>query len=332
MPESIFLTDGDVSRLIKIEDAIESVSKGLKDYGLGLAVNLPRHKIALKDGIFRSMMSSIPALDVVGIKQGMWMSSEVMGKTNEVERRTELVTLYSLTQGRLLAVINSPSLNQLRTAGGSGVATEHLSRKDSTTLGVIGTGPHALAQLQAVGAVRRIKRSYVYSRKPENRENFVNKAQALVDFEVIAVDDASSAVKDSDIIVEATYSRSPVLKGEDVRAGTHVNSIGSSFGGKQVLPDSFYEKLGKYTIDFKEQAIYDGSGDILNPISKGYVTFDSITEIGEVVSGKKLGREDEDEITLYKSLGMGLFDIAVGKHAYDKAMKTESGMELPVLK
>ena len=332
MSKTLFINDHEVRALITPKMAIEAAKAGMKEYGIRKATNMPRSKIILEDGLFRAMMASIPSLDVVGIKQGMWLSSEAKGKTNEVERRTELVTLFSISEGRILAVINSPTLNQLRTAAGSGLATEYLSREDSSSVGVIGTGPHALSQLEAVAAVRHVKNIYVYSRSEENRLKFVEKAESVLSASVEAVNTSTKAVKQSDIIIEATYSRTPVFNGEDVLEGTHINSIGSSFAGKQVIPDSLFSKLSLYVVDFKEQAIYDGSGDILNPIAHGFLEYNSILDLGEIVAERHKGRINVTDITLYKSLGMGLLDVSVAKSVYDEALIKGVGLEIPVLR
>jgi alanine dehydrogenase len=325
---AIFLSNEDIERILKPEEVVNVMRIALRDYGLGSALNNPRTRLPLKDGIFRSMMSTIPSLDVVGLKQGMWLSSEKEGKTKDVERRTELVSLYSVSEGKLLAVINSHRLNELRTAAASAVATDCLARKNAATVGVIGTGPHALAHLEALAVVRKIEKYWVYSRTHENRVKFLENAQSFTAAEGIEVETAREATSGADIIVEATYSRSPVLFGDWLRPGAHINSIGSSFAGKQVIDDSIFRRISCYVVDFKKQALFDTSGDIINPISKGIFSYEDIVELGEVVAGVRSGRKGEADITLYKSLGMGLFDVCAAYAAYKGAQKKGIGIEI----
>jgi len=322
----IFLSNADVEKILEPKDVVEVMRVALKDYGLGLALNSPRTRLPLKEGIFRSMMSTIPSLDVAGLKQGMWLSSEKEGKTKDVERRTELVSLYSISEGKLLAVMNSHRLNELRTAAASAVATDYLARRDAVTVGVVGTGPHALAHLETLCAVRKIEKYWVYSRNHENRARFLEMASSFTDALGVEAETAQGAVSEAEIVVEATYTRTPVLYGEWIKPGTHINSIGSSYAGKQVIDDTLFRRVSCYVVDFKSQALLDNSGDIINPISKGIFSYQDIVELGEVVAGVKGGRRDEADITLYKSLGMGLFDVCAAYVAYRKALEKGIGI------
>jgi ornithine cyclodeaminase/alanine dehydrogenase-like protein (mu-crystallin family) len=327
---ALFLSNEDIEKILTPRDVINVMRVALRDYGLKNALNSPRSRLPLPEGLFRAMMSTIPSLDVAGLKQGMWLSSEKEGRTKDVERRTELVSLYSISKGSLLAIINSHRLNELRTAAASAVATEYLARKDATTVGIIGTGLHALAHLEALGEVRNIEEYWVYSRNSENRAKFLNAARLFTTAKGIEAGTAHEAVSNADIIVEATYSRTPVLFGEWLRPGVHINSIGSSFAGKQVIDYSVFERVSCYVVDFKEQALFDNSGDIINPISRGIFSYNSIVELGEVVAGVKNGRKDPGDITLYKSLGMGLFDVCGAYAAYKKALELGRGVRLPI--
>jgi len=154
---ALFLSNEDVERILKPKEVVEVMRVALKDYGLKRALNSPRIRLPLSEGIFRSMMSTIPSLDVAGLKQGMWLSSEKEGRTKDVERRTELVSVYSISEGRLLAIINSHRLNELRTAAASAIATECLAKKGAASVGIIGTGPHALAHLEVLGDVIKLE-------------------------------------------------------------------------------------------------------------------------------------------------------------------------------
>ena len=326
---ALFLSNEDVERILKPKEVVEVMRVALKDYGLKRALNSPRIRLPLSEGIFRSMMSTIPSLDVAGLKQGMWLSSEKEGRTKDVERRTELVSVYSISEGRLLAIINSHRLNELRTAAASAIATECLAKKGAASVGIIGTGPHALAHLEVLGDVIKLEEFWVYSRSGENRAKFLEAARPITTAKGVEVQTPREAVSKADIVVEATYSRTPVLLGEWIKPGTHINSIGSSFAGKQVIDDSLFKRVSCYVVDFKEQALLDNSGDILNPISKGIFSYTDIIELGEVVAGVRSGRKREDDITLYKSLGMGLFDVCAAYAAYKKALETGVGAKLP---
>lgn len=325
---AIYLSNDEIEALLTPAATLQALRTALRDYGLGQAQNTPRIRLDLEDGLFRSMMAVIPALDATGLKQGMWLSSEMEGATKDVERRTELVSLYSLREKRLLAIIGSSRMNELRTAAAAAVAAEQLAREDSTTVGVVGTGPHAVAQVELLTLVRPLTRVRVFSRKPENRARFVEKLRGRTSLEAEQAASAAEAVRDADIVVEATFSRAPVLTAEMISAGTHVNSIGSSFAGKQVLADSLLSKVGCFCVDFKEQALRDGSGDVLGGVARGIRSYDSVVSLGDLVAGLNPGRTSRDEITLYKSLGMGLFDVAAAHAAWKLASERGLGTEL----
>ncbi|AKA49343.1 hypothetical protein IX51_09770 [uncultured archaeon] len=325
----LYLSNEDVQKAVGIDDLVKNVRTALMDYGLKRAQNSRRHTLSLEGGIFRNMMAVIPALEVVGLKEGMWKSSEKEGRTKDVERNTELVCLYSLKEEKLLSIIKSHRLNELRTAAGSAIATELLSRNNSTTLGIIGTGPHAFAHLEVLQRIKPFKSYRVYSRKPENRKAFINKAQTMFDsVESVNCNSAEEVLEYSDVIVEATYSRDPVIKGDFIQDGTHINSIGSSFGGKQVLDDTLLRKMSRMVVDFKEQSLYDNSGDIIGPVSKNIIAYPDIDELGQLVAGVREARISNDEVTVYKSLGMGLFDVAAAFSVYASAIKEGIGREI----
>lgn len=234
------------------------------------------------------------------------------------------VLLHSGETGELLAVMNASAITAIRTAAVSGVATDLLARKEAADLAIIGTGVQARAHLEAMRAVRPLRRIRVMGRSAEAVEQF---ARAAGNADGIAVETAESveqAVAGADLIVTATSSREPVLRREWIAAGAHINLIGSSTPSAREA-DGATLAAGKLYVDRRESTVNE-SGDYLFAVREGAITEDHIRgEIGQVLIGRVAGRESAGEITIFKSLGLAAEDLATAQELYRRAAERAVG-------
>jgi ornithine cyclodeaminase/alanine dehydrogenase-like protein (mu-crystallin family) len=233
------------------------------------------------------------------------------------------VVVFDGTDGRLLALMDAASITAIRTAAVSGVATRLLARPDAKSVAILGSGVQARTHIDAMLAVRRIERVVVWSRNPGHASALVNaRRRDGVFFEVAG--DAASAVREADIVCTVTASREPVLHGEWLRPGTHVNAVGASLPTTREL-DSAAVKRSRVFVDRRESALNE-AGDLLMPIREGVISGDHIVaEIGELLIGQAKGRAGRAEITLFKSLGIAVEDLAAGQFLYERATRERAG-------
>jgi ornithine cyclodeaminase/alanine dehydrogenase-like protein (mu-crystallin family) len=238
-----------------------------------------------------------------------------------------LVLLYDAESGDMLAMIEADRLGQMRTGAASGVATKYMSRESADTLGVYGTGWQAESQMMAVCAVRRIKSARVYGRDRERREAFARRMTALLRTEVTAAASPEEAARGCSIVVTATSAREPVLKGEWIEPGAHLNVVGSNFLSKAEVDVETIKRASIIAVDSIEQSKIE-AGDLMPAIERGVITWESVTELGRIVAGRDPGRRSEDDITLFKSNGIALEDISTALRVYNLASERGVGEEI----
>ena len=207
------------------------------------------------------------------------------------------------------------------------MATKHLARKDATTCVVFGAGVQAREQLKAMAIVRKLKKVLVLDKVTATRDAFIADMGAELGLDITASDDAEAAVRSADIIVTASSSHDPVFRGEWLKPGTHINNIGSHSPDAREL-DTETVKRSKFVADLKEANLAE-AGDILIPIAEGAVTADHIyANLGDIVTGAKPGRENDQEITVFKSCGLAVQDVSSAQAVYNAAKAQGIGTEV----
>jgi ornithine cyclodeaminase/alanine dehydrogenase len=229
--------------------------------------------------------------------------------------------------GKALAIMDAGFMTAMRTGAASGVATKYLARQDSRTCTIFGAGVQARKQLEAVHAVRPLRKVFVIDIMPQAADSFAREMSAALGIEVVPSADAEKAVRASDIVITASSSHDPVLKGDWLKPGTHINNIGSHSPDAREL-DTATVKRSKFVADLKEANLAE-AGDILIPIKEGAVTADHIyASLGEIVIGAKPGRENAEEITVFKSCGLAIQDVSTARAVYDLARARGVGTEV----
>jgi ornithine cyclodeaminase len=234
------------------------------------------------------------------------------------------VLLFSAESGELLAVVNASAVTAVRTAAVSGVATRALARADAGDLGVVGAGVQARSHIEAMSHVRPIRRCRVASRTVESARRLADELGGRYAFPVEAVGTVEAALRGADLIVTATNSAEAVVRREWVSAGAHLNAVGSSTPNAREL-DAGVVAASSLFVDKVESAVNE-AGDYLRAALDGAVGPEHIrAELGEVLAGTKPGRTSADEITLFKSLGLAVEDLAAAEYLYRKAKATGAG-------
>jgi alanine dehydrogenase len=242
----------------------------------------------------------------------------------ELDTHQGAVLLFEAERGRLLAVIDATSITAIRTAAVSGVATNLLAREDAGDLALVGSGVQARTHLEAMLAVRPIRRVRVASKDFGRAQRFADRESKRQGIAIEPMRTIESAVRGADIVCTATSARDPVVEGDWLAPGAHVNAVGSSVPFAREL-DTAAVVRSRLFVDRRESA-QNEAGDFLIPKKEGAINDDHIAgEIGEVVIGKVAGRRSGDELTLFKSLGLAVEDVASAAHIFEKAKASGQG-------
>ncbi len=310
----LYLTESDVQQLLTMDMALEAVEAGFRKLSLDEAVNVPRQRCQTDQVMLHVLPAAAKTLNAIGLK------AYTTGKFAPQFQ----VFLFDPKLGGLIAIIEADHLGAIRTGAASGVATKKLARKDAATVGIYGTGKQARTQLQAVCKVRKITRAHVYGRTEEHRVNFAQEQSELCGIPVVPVGTPAEAAKGMDIVITATSAREPVLLGEWLAEGSHVNVIGSNFIAKLETDTEVFRRASLITVDSKDQARLE-AGDLVAPIQAGITSWADIREFAHVLVGRYPGRESPEDVTIFKSLGLGIQDVAVAARVYAKALEQNIG-------
>jgi ornithine cyclodeaminase/alanine dehydrogenase-like protein (mu-crystallin family) len=315
----LLLREEEVQALLSVGDAIEALERTFRAQAEGRAVNLPRQRVRWPGGTLHVMAAGDLGSGYVGLKA----YTAVGGQTRFV------VLLFHAESGELLAIIEADRLGRLRTGAATGLATRYLARPDARVVGMIGAGRQAATQLMAVCAVRPIAEARVYSPTPERRAAFTHRMRETLGIPVQAVERPEAAVEGADILITITSAREPVLRGAWLRPGVHLNAAGSNALLRRELDEEAIARADLIVIDSKAQGQIE-AGDFLEPLERGRLQWERVYELRDVVAGR-VGRAHPEQITLFKSLGIALEDVAVAAVAYERARAQGAGERIRFL-
>ncbi len=317
---ALVLREKDVRLLLSMPDTVEVLEQAFAALAQNNALNRPRARLVLANGVLHMLSAAAPSLGVLGFK----------AYTTFREGVRFVVMLFSAQNGQLLAIIEADWLGCMRTGGASGVATKYLARPDAKIVGLVGAGNQAVTQLMGVCAVRHISTAYVYARRPRECAIFCDEMTRLLNIAVKPVTTAQQAVEVADILVTATTSPDPVLRGEWLRPGCHINAIGSNWPQRRELDVSTLQLSSLIVTDSREQARIE-AGDLIIPANEGLLDWNEVYNLADVIVSYAPQRELPDDITLYKGVGIALEDIATAAHIYRLAREQNIGEELNIL-
>jgi ornithine cyclodeaminase/alanine dehydrogenase-like protein (mu-crystallin family) len=240
-----------------------------------------------------------------------------------------IVLLFHAETGALLALIQADHLGRLRTGAASGVATKFLARGTASRVGLIGTGRQARTQLEAVAKVRSLTGAKVYGRDRERQHAFCQEMSARLGVPVEPAGTAEEASRFGEVVITATNSRDPVVRGNWLLPGTHVNAVGANQASRRELDHVAVSKASLIAVDSLDQVKRE-AGDLIQGLADLGRGWDGVVELSEIVAGKQRGRASEDEITLFKSTGIAIWDVAVASYVYQQAQKKGRGRQIEI--
>jgi len=319
----LILSENDVTGLIDMPAVISEVGAALRQYSEKRAIMPVRYQMEVPGtpGTIRVMLAALPEWKASGLK----VLTGTAGKRRE--GGNYFVVMLFDPDGSLACIVSANRLTQLRTGAASAVATKYLARKETRTIGLIGGGVQGLGQLEGMYNVVKGQEWLIFDALPHNAENTAKLALEKFGLKLEIAKSADEVAARSDVLITATTSRNPVFNSDVVKRGIHINAIGSNLPSRRELDDKILNRA-KVVVDSIEQSINE-SGDLVDPISRGAYSPQKIhAELGEIIAGDKPGRGDEEEVTIFKSVGLAVEDIATASLVYNLAVKNNRGTEV----
>jgi alanine dehydrogenase len=339
----LVLSSKDTEDLITMDECITACEEAFWDLGHGIAQVIPRRRINTprlgQEGIWHWLNvipGAIPRFNVAAVRldSATMRYRQVHGAVRQdfPGDFAGFVLLFDLTTNELLCIYHDHHVSPMRVGATSAIGVKYMARQDASVLGIIGTGGQAVAKVEAICRVRPIRRVKAFSLSQESRQRFADTMTKRLGLEVTAMDDARSTVQGSDIVAACTNSAEPVFKGEWLDEGAHVigNITSSRFDQRREIDVETVRRAGIVAVNLKEQVEIDQQPEVLDPIRLGYLRWEDIVELGDLVTGKCLGRHRGSEITHHNNnTGMGIQFAAAGAVIYRNARKKGLGTELP---
>lgn len=326
---TLILNKEDIKKVLTMRETINILEKGFREFGLGRVRMPQRHVIRVTDGACIFMPACLESQGAVGIKVVTYFKNN----PSDYGLPSILATVMLLdpASGKLLAIMDGEFLTAMRTGAASGLATKYLAREQACVLGVLGSGAQAVAQIAAVCEVRPIKRVKVFSPNLKSkRDRFLRELTTLmisdIEKEIQIADSAEEAVRGSDVIVLASSATEPIINGDWVENGSHINAIGGHTPSTREL-DTQTVVRSKIICDSVEACLVE-AGDLLIPIAEGRLKREDVTiGLGDVVLDESKGRASDNEITLFKSVGLAFEDISTALFVHQSASRQTIGVQ-----
>ncbi len=350
MIQARLIRPDEVRGIMGMAEAVEAVRMGFREWGENPQINAPRRRIHNPSGVRVSVhQGGVPGASATGLMTHCEWVKPLSDHQEYPRLNHPVIVLYDAREGELKALIigeitcselpDNVAVTGLRTAATSAVGTDVLARKDAERVGILGSAGQARNHLVALAKVRKIKEVKVYSRRAENCRKFAAEMSPLLGIDVRPVSSAEEAVRSVDIILTATNSSVPVFDGRLLAPGVHVTTIvGSNVGlvqggftkaKRREIDDATLQRSDVLGIASIQQAVQDEQGDIFDPVQRGIILWDQLIELGALLAGKKEGRTDPEQITLFKNnAGQGVADVALGALVLKKAEEGGAGQLL----
>jgi ornithine cyclodeaminase/alanine dehydrogenase-like protein (mu-crystallin family) len=310
-----YISEADVAACLTVPVTIDLLEAAARDFAGGKASIAPRQRI----------MSGTMLMNLMGGGVG----GRIGHKGYPIQRPRGAnfwVTLFDDTAS-LIAMIQANTLGQIRTGAASGLATKFMARKDASVATIVGTGWQARTQLEAVCAVRPIAHAYASGRNPEHTQHFCDEMSAKLGITVEPAKDLASAVGASHVVMTMTNAAEPLVHGSMLAPGTHVNAAGSNKATSAEIDEKVVRRSGIVAIEHLAQAKVE-AGDLLLAEREGSFDWSRAVLLSDIVAGNHAGRNSDEEITLFESLGVGLWDIAAANFVYDYCVKNGLGRDV----
>ncbi|MEK9684312.1 MAG: ornithine cyclodeaminase family protein [Rhodospirillaceae bacterium] len=314
----LWITEKEVTSAVALPDAMDALERILMMEGDGKAKNMTKaHLMVAENDAMHALGASAEGAGLCGFKT--WIN--VRGKSETI------VSLFSLEDGALKAIIEATALGQLRTAAMTGVGTRRMAVEKAEDMAIIGTGKQALPQIGACNIARPLKRLRVYSRNAENRGALVQTIKKQFDFEVVDATSLNEAVDGAQIITLVTNATQPFLTSDMVFPGTHINAMGAIVPARVEFTEDIFSRCDLIAVDNQEN-IRNLSAEFRSYYGEDEERWSKLLTIGKVIS-QDLKRPPEADLTLFKAMGMGLSDLAVAIEVYSRISKEGVSHKVP---
>jgi alanine dehydrogenase len=311
---ALFLTEHEVEQLLTVQDSIDILEASIREQGQKLATNRPRQIVNTPGAMLSVLPAAIPSLGSLGFK------------TYTVSKEgVRFWILLFKEDGELHCLMEADHIGLVRTGGASGVATKYMSRKDSKVAGILGTGFQAHSQLEGVCSVRQIEKVLAYSRTRDNLLSFCKGMSNRLGIPVEPTESAEQVVRNVDVLSTITSSAEPVVDGSWLSEGVHMNLAGAMKPSSREVDTDTLVRCDLITVDDWQQSHIE-SGEFIKAVGEGKLKWDSIRELSDVVA--EAAPRERSAITLFKSHGIGLWDIAMASLVYKRARDHGLGKEL----
>jgi ornithine cyclodeaminase/alanine dehydrogenase-like protein (mu-crystallin family) len=319
------LSEADVRRLVAPLEAQAAVEQAFQDFANGISRMAARVTVPIPDIV--GNIRILPAVKVLPTPRPVPPSRGYLGVKvytgyvgpvfKDLSKDRFTILLYDMQTGALLSIVAARWLGALRTGATAAVATKYMARPGGVRLCVVGAGEQGETQALNLAALMKPARIVAADQSAAALETFASRlGEAGLSVDVTT--DSEQAVRESDVVCLSTTSRVPIIKAAWVRPGTHINAIGANVANRREVEVELL-RSSRIVVEYREQALQE-AGDLVVPIKAGEISPDIIAaELGEVLTGAKPGRTSEDEITLFKSIGVAIEDVAVAALAYEKA-------------
>lgn len=322
----LFLNQDDLLRCLDHRELQREMASALMSLSSEQAINFPRVVLPIKEN--GSPLGIMVARDDSNVLLGYKVITVVHeNHEQQLNPHQGLVVLLNQDTGIVQAVLDGCFITAVRTAAVSAVATDCLSREDASTMAVIGAGSQALEHIKAISKVRTIKRLSVFCRSKAGYEALLRRLDTHSFNEILFAQSPQDAVKDADIVVTCTSSKSALLSSDDLALGCHINMVGACRPNELEVSLTDRDNLKVY-LDSSDACLVE-SDEIKSPLSCGALTPSRIIgEIGSLLSGTLAGRADDKDITVFKSVGLAIEDIFAANYFYSKAQKNNMGQQI----
>ena len=302
--------------------AMLSVSRGETTLPIRQYIPIPKTQ-----GKMALMPGTISSPEVYGIKL---VCKYVRDPDSPYGTHVGMILVFDSETGLPLAMVEGSSLTAIRTAAASALATEVLANKDCQTLAVLGCGEQARRHIHAMLAVRSLRNIFVWGRNTERAEKFAKTLSVETGRSIIVVESAQETVSKADLICTTTSAKTPIMQGDWVKPGTHINLVGAAIASSREVDEALVVK-SRYFTDYRPAAMA-AAGELLDAIENGVITKEHIIgEIGEVIDSSITGRVSAKDVTVYKSLGVAAQDLAAAHWLYEKSMRLGFGHEINLI-
>lgn len=316
---ALFLSENDVKNLLTVDMALEGVESAHRDLALGQALDTPRARTRLPQTALHILQGGLPAQGIVGYK----------AYTSNRSGNRFLVHLFDAASGELQAIIEADYLGMMRTGAASGIAARWLARPESAVAGVFGAGWQGEGHIRAICATLPLQLVKVYSRQADRLQAFCQRLGELTGVAVVPADSPEAVVRGSDLIGTVTTAARPLFEAEWLAPGTHINAAGSNALIRQELSEAAIRRCDLVVVDTVPTALAE-AGDLLPLLEKGRLHPRQLVELGEVISGRRVGRTSPAQVSLFESQGLAIQDLAVAHRVLLAARVAGVGSQLPM--